>query len=157
MLRRFFGSLKCTIHGIRLFSACFRSVRSFSQKCFNLKRSSRSAHRRVKKRTFETHIFTKFACFSLISPMPQNSPLRSKIKKVCLNLTDQMIVVSDPVGPGRPRENSFSKIFTLKMICTTPDDRQEIGFSFFSMPFTKPTSDKNFKALSQFFKFRDVS
>ena len=76
---------------------------------------------------------------------------------MCLNLTDRTIVVSDPVRPGRPRENSFSKIFTLKMISRTPDDRQDIGFSFFSMPFTKPTSDKNFKALSQFFQISEFS
>ena len=156
-LRRFFRSLERKIHDIHLFSACFKSVRSFLQKCFNFRRSSRSAHRRVKERTFETHIFAKFPSFSRISRLPQDSPLWSKIKKMCLNLTDRMIVASDPVGPGRPRENSFSKIFTLKMISRSPDDRQVVNFSFFSLPLTNPTSDKNFRALSQFSNFQDFS
>ena len=87
LTRRLFGSLERTIHDIHSFSACFKSVRNFIQKCFNFKRSSRSAHRTVKKRTFERHIIAKFASFSLISRFPQDSSLRSKIKKMCHNLT----------------------------------------------------------------------
>ena len=98
-LRRFFRSLKRTIHDINLFSACFKSVR-FLQKCFNFRRSSRNAHRRVEKTHFRKHIFVKMRGFSLITFFLSNSQLRSKIKKMRLNVTHTMIVSSDPGGPG---------------------------------------------------------
>ena len=53
-----------------------------------------------KKRTFEKHIFVKMGSFSLITFFLSNSQLRSKIKKMRLNVTHTMIVSSDPGGPG---------------------------------------------------------
>ena len=65
----------------------------------------------------------KIASFSLIPTDFQGFPLRSKIKKMCLDLTDRIIVVSDPVGPVKIHFLNF----LLKKISRTPDDRQDIG------------------------------